>query len=274
MTPRRGAEGASSTAAWHENFVEAIASIARAIPTGEVRPGIGGTIVRSGLALASFNCLFALDPPSGLDGLAEELDRTFTREGTPWVLITTAETSVAFVEAILALHLQRRGTLPGMVWDPLPSAAPPAPKELEIRPVREAGEVRTFARTMMEGFEAAPALMDPRAEAVAATSGGPRSPARYYLGYVGHRPACTAVRYSTRGTAGIYGVATRPEFRRRGFGAAVTYRAALDGRSDGCSRSYLQSSAVGRSVYEKIGYRFVEEYHLWGPATSPSKPPA
>jgi N-acetylglutamate synthase len=245
--------------------VEAIASLARAMPAGQVHQTGGVTLVRSGLAIRAFNCAFALNPPRTLDGVTERIEEILVRPGIPWLLVTTAETTDALEPIIRGLRLKSSGTLPGMLWEPLPLSVPPSPAGPEIRRVEGTNDVRTLSRTMMQGFEAPPGLMDPWAEAVI-TAGLPPSVKRgWYIGYVRDRPTCTAVRFSTRDIAGIYGVSTLPEFRRRGFGAAITYRAAIDGREEGCRESYLQSSPSGRPAYENIGYRFVEEYHLWAP---------
>jgi GNAT superfamily N-acetyltransferase len=251
--------------AWHENFVEAIAALARAMPTGEVRRTEGVTLVRSGLAIRSFNCAFALDRPPSVDGLPEQIERVFSGGRIPWMLVTTAETTPALEPVVRALRLKRVGAMPGMVWEPLPTSPPTAPQGLEIRRIVDPIDARKFARTMMRGFEVDPGLLDAWAEHVSTASLAPSTNRAYYLGYVGGQPVCTAVRCSTRDIAGIYGVSTLPVFRRRGLGAAITSRAATDGREEGCRRSYLQSSPIGRTVYERIGYRFVEEYHLWGP---------
>jgi len=118
---------------------------------------------------------------------------------------------------------------------------------------------------MMEGFEVSPDLMDPWVRGVETRGFSKPAGSDYYVGFLEGFPVCTAVRVVSRGISGIYGVSTLPRFRRRGLGETITRFAALCGGSEGCLRSYLQSSRMGRSVYEKIGYREVEEYQLWVP---------
>jgi predicted GNAT family acetyltransferase len=72
----------------------------------------------------------------------------------------------------------------------------------------------------------------------------------------------TAVGYSIDGTVGIFNVATPPEFRRRGYGAAITAHAARDGLNHGADLAWLQSSSMGESVYLRLGFREVETYLL------------
>jgi predicted acetyltransferase len=64
----------------------------------------------------------------------------------------------------------------------------------------------------------------------------------------------------TGDVAGIYFVSTLAEFRRRGFGEAMTWRAIADARTTGCTLSYLQASRMGRHIYEGMGFRVFEEY--------------
>ncbi len=270
MKPGLEADVGSKRYGWHENWVEAISSLARPMPSGHIQKAGGVTVVRSGLPIRAFNCAFALEQPDSLEGAAELIEEILVRSGAPWLLATTTASCDALKPIIVAQRLKLSATMPGMAWEPLPNSIRPSPAALEIRPVGDADDARTFARTMMQGFEAPIGLLDPWAEAVAA-QGLPEAVRRgWYIGFVRNQPTCTAVRFTTRSIAGIYGVSTLPEYRHRGFGAAITCRAVSDGRDAGCRESYLQSSSIGRPVYEGIGYRTVEEYQLWTPEEMPS----
>jgi predicted acetyltransferase len=60
--------------------------------------------------------------------------------------------------------------------------------------------------------------------------------------------------YLGAGVAGVYAVATVPEARGRGFGAAVTLRPLLDVKDAGVDHAVLFSSEMGVNVYRQIGF--------------------
>jgi ribosomal protein S18 acetylase RimI-like enzyme len=84
----------------------------------------------------------------------------------------------------------------------------------------------------------------------------------YYLARLGERDVSTAIGYAMDGTVGIFNVATPPEYRGRGYGATITAYVARDAFSHGADLAWLQSSAMGESVYLRLGFREVETYLL------------
>ena len=81
-----------------------------------------------------------------------------------------------------------------------------------------------------------------------------------YAAYLEGRPACSGLGLRTGRTIGIYNIATVPWARRRGLGAAVTQRIIDDGAASGCDVAVLQSSEMGRPIYERLGFRKVVDY--------------
>lgn len=85
----------------------------------------------------------------------------------------------------------------------------------------------------------------------------------FYLGSVGGEAVSTAIGYRAPNSLGIFNVATPPGYRRRGFGAALTARAAQDGIDRGATLAWLQASTSGEPVYRRMGFRTVETYNLF-----------
>lgn len=78
---------------------------------------------------------------------------------------------------------------------------------------------------------------------------------RHYVGYLDDKPVACSTLLLAAGVAGLYGVCTLPEARRRGIGGAVTLRPYLDARSLGYVIGTLDASEMGRPVYERLGMR-------------------
>lgn len=152
------------------------------------------------------------------------------------------------------------GTLvgqPPLMLRPVGPCAP-APPELVIREVTDAPSLVEFERTFIEGYPT-PELQpfQPGALFIPAILGGDY---HLWVGYVAGRPVTCAIAHLSDGVVGVHFVATLPEARGRGYGAAITSRAAS---TDPTLPAVLQASDLGRPVYERIGFAVVSRFDLW-----------
>jgi len=88
----------------------------------------------------------------------------------------------------------------------------------------------------------------------------------YYLVCVDGIDVATATGFTVGDGTAIFSVATHPDYRGRGYGSAVAARAVRDGFAAGASFAALQSSALGESVYRRLGFSTVERYVLYTPS--------
>jgi N-acetylglutamate synthase len=87
---------------------------------------------------------------------------------------------------------------------------------------------------------------------------------REFVGDVGGTGVTTALTVpSLEASIGVFNVATPPEQRRKGYGAAITAAAVLDGLDNGAIFAWLQSSVAGYAVYQRLGFRTVESWPVW-----------
>ncbi|MCU1360956.1 MAG: GCN5-related N-acetyltransferase [Ilumatobacteraceae bacterium] len=67
----------------------------------------------------------------------------------------------------------------------------------------------------------------------------------------------------SHGIGGLFWIATDADARGRGLGAAVTTAAANWCFDHGAADVQLQASAMGRPVYEKLGFELLYHYDVW-----------
>ncbi|MCI4352715.1 MAG: GNAT family N-acetyltransferase [Thermoplasmata archaeon] len=135
---------------------------------------------------------------------------------------------------------------------------PPSTKDLKIEPVLTQEQVRVFAQTLNSGdFHASErisrAIPDVLRPSLSPTVG--EGDVRCFVGYLDGTPVATSAYFLCGGVVGIYGIATVPSARRRGFGATMTLAALEDGRTLDCREGVLIATTMGEPLYRRLGFR-------------------
>jgi ribosomal protein S18 acetylase RimI-like enzyme len=160
--------------------------------------------------------------------------------------------------------LRNLGGGPGMAADLLAlNEERTAPPELTLERVRDRRALEHWARASIVGF-GLPETFVPRWFELFSDLGF-ELPLRSYVGMLEGEPVATSQLFLGAGVAGIYVVATLPEARRQGIGAALTLAALLDARAMGCRTGILHSSSMGEGVYRRLGFQEYcrVSYHVW-----------
>lgn len=142
---------------------------------------------------------------------------------------------------------------------PAGGIAPPSPPGLRIEEVRDEEGLRAFESAIVRGFSFQE--FEPHGQG-AAYSAGILADERYRL-WVGReedRPVTAASVFVAAGVNNVTLVATAPEARRRGYGAALTWLATT---ADPALPALLIASTEGRPVYERMGYMALFRFALW-----------
>lgn len=207
------------------------------------------------LPIPSFNGVWP-DEDSAAGALRDALAEV-EAQGIAAGVLARGEETPAVGEAARALGFTAAERIPGMVAN-AGDLGRPAASELEIvRVETEDGFARALALAA-EGFGMPADLLAPLYMLEVTGLDG----FEVYLGRVEGRDATTAASYVVEGDVGIFNVATPSEYRGRGYGAAVTSHAVRAGFAAGAGLAYLQSSAIGESVYRRLGFREVLSYVL------------
>jgi GNAT superfamily N-acetyltransferase len=124
---------------------------------------------------------------------------------------------------------------------------------LTILPVLDPETLITWVHTFTTGYEIPDAWED--SFYLLMQGLGLDLPMRYYIAYLDGKPVATSNLFLGAGVAGIYCVATLPQARGRGVGAAVTAAPLLEARQLGYRLGVLQSSEMGFPVYQRMGFQ-------------------
>jgi GNAT superfamily N-acetyltransferase len=165
-----------------------------------------------------------------------------------WVLLSV------FPTPDLTDHGLSRVGHPPLMLRP-PGRPPTAAADLEIRPVADAATLADFAAVLVAGF----GLADGGVPAVAdlALAG---SLLHLRVGYADGVPVATAGASVQHGIVEVDWVATLPDVRRRGHGAAVT--AAVVGVAPELP-AVLLASDDGQPVYRRLGFLDLFRTTMW-----------
>jgi GNAT superfamily N-acetyltransferase len=202
-----------------------------------------------------FNGVWPLDDSAAasLSGALDEIEQL----GLPYSVQIRRGRTPGFEEEARRLGLTVDEPMPGMVATPDDLHGPQLP-ELEIVRVETADGLAQGLAVAAAGFGAPADLLAPLYLLETAAVAG----LEYYLGRVDGRDVSTSVGYTIDDTVGVFNVATPAEHRGRGYGAALTAQAAREGFAAGADLAWLQSSAMGLSVYRRLGFREAETYAL------------
>ena len=216
--------------------------------------------ISSGIAAAFANQV--LVDREGADAASiERAVAELRRRGHPFEVRIRRGPDERLVPAIEALGLREDAdqASPAMAFEPIDAANAPAPEGLDIRPVVDADGLAAHVQVVSEAFglpvELARRLFPLEGLAVPG-----------FTAFVGHhegRPVASSFAFTAREVVGVYNVGTLEPVRRRGFAAAMTARAIADGAARGATVATLQTSDMGRGVYEAMGFRVVQEFRVF-----------
>lgn len=190
----------------------------------------------------------------------EEATRVLS--GSRWSWWVGEDSSQGTAEGLLAHGFSTGAPLPIMAVDVNTVTPVDPPADLKIWPMVEPAEIRDYVRAYLGplGFE--PDDLD----AVVERERHFAYPHVVRLGAVTDgRPVGTCTLSLGTEVAGLYCIATDPQYRRRGVATALTREALRITRDTGRRIATLQASPAGEPVYRAIGFATVGHYQMFAP---------
>jgi hypothetical protein len=201
-----------------------------------------------------------LDPMS-VEARVEAVSAEYRALGLPgtwWV--TPASRPSDLPQRLTALGFERGEDDAAMVieLDPWPEtlerAAVAVPDGFAIREVGSDRELEEFVSVMAEGYGWADARKARTLVDLYHPIEAPRHGRRQFVGRLGDRPVTAASLFEVAGYAWVTNVATIPDARGQGAGAAVTVATLRLAAELGHRRAYLAGSLMGTPVYRRLGF--------------------
>jgi ribosomal protein S18 acetylase RimI-like enzyme len=171
--------------------------------------------------------------------------------------------------ADLGARLESRGLslvdeLPGMAVDLQALQEDVSfPTAFVMERVSETEALKECIEVMRVGFDLPEITSEVMFEVFTTVGLGEDSPLRSYVGRLDGQVVAASSLLVSAGVAGVYNVVTIPEARKQGLGTAVTLEALRDGRELGYRIGVLQSSALGLSIYRRLGFERYGTYFLY-----------
>jgi GNAT superfamily N-acetyltransferase len=141
----------------------------------------------------------------------------------------------------------------------------PRPTELQLKPVANDDQLMQWKQTFIDAF-AIPEFAGQAWVDATRTVGIGRTPWHLLLGTLNAQAVCCGLLYCGAGVAGLIGLGTLPEYRRKGIGSAMQLERLRIARDLGYQYAVLFASEMGYSPYLKLGFqdtgRRVSRY-LW-----------
>lgn len=144
----------------------------------------------------------------------------------------------------------------------------PTNAELVITEIQDLAHLGVLRDMEMQGFGATREMAQRYYDVYARAGFGNGLPLHHFIGWLHDAPVAIASLLYHAGVAGVYGVATIPEARRQGVGAAMTLHVLRVARSTGYRIAILSPTDMSEAIYRRIGFHEYCKIHHYG---SPSR---
>lgn len=126
---------------------------------------------------------------------------------------------------------------------------------LVIKEVEDLDALRTLCNIEMRGFGTSEEGAQRYYDTYANAGFGIGLPWHHYAGWLHDTPVASASLLYHAGVAGIYGVSTIPEARRRGVAASITLHALREARDMGYRVAVLSPTDMSEAIYRRMGFQ-------------------
>lgn len=128
-------------------------------------------------------------------------------------------------------------------------------ENISVKEVKDKSDLFLWEDISFHGFEMPPRTREQFVNFVSSFNLDTQSPQRLFLACLDGKPVATSLLFTHNNSAGIYYVATLPEYRNKGCGLRITQAAMQAAMQAGFQDIILQATPSGVKVYTRTGFR-------------------
>ncbi|MFI6237667.1 GNAT family N-acetyltransferase [Micromonospora sp. NPDC050784] len=243
-------------------YFDAFETLCRVTPKGGYaeRGTARAGVTQAGVATLNAAYDRSTEPdPGSLDEMATEVGR----QAAHWSIIVRGEAGDAVTDLAARHGLLGRTELPLLACaaHDLAFRATSGAGSAQRTSVRQVGAAENdlYTDALTRSFEVPDGLFG-------SLMGGAVLDADAITGYLAEesgQPVGTGLGMRTSGVVGVFNIAVVPSARGRGLGRVLTETVLRDGIAAGADAAYLHTSAMGRPLYESMGFTLVETWTMF-----------
>ena len=215
-----------------------------------------------------YNGVFKFRAGADAEARIDAINNHFEARGVRYFWLVHPTAAPGDLDQLLAARgFAESETFNGMVVEPdRLNASVSAPDDVHIHEIRPEDEPVVLEMVAKRWSAPTDAMQHLQAFFRSAGIGEPGSPMRGWLATINGAPVGKAFTYRTRNVVGLYGVATQPQARGKGIGAAICARALKDSCGQGVELLALHSTPMAHGLYRRFGFRDIAPFRLFTPA--------
>ena len=236
------------------NFRGTYENLAQHSPKGATEQFGAVTAISAGMPTPVFNRVFVFEPFGKADLMAA-IDWFTNRDDPFWV--TGLETLREDIEEAFTDDSYEKSdpAQPGMSCT-LPSDFPSTDTDIEFITVTEETERNGWTSVAESVFE----FSDETNRLLTPQSLLDNQDVQFLVGRVDEKPVSCGMLSLSGTAAGVYVIGVLEEFRRRGFGEAMTWEVLREGQTRGAEVGVLLSRQMAIPLYERMGFETVTKF--------------
>ncbi len=86
---------------------------------------------------------------------------------------------------------------------------------------------------------------------------------KFYVGFYENKPVAASMIVQHHDSISLHTICTLSEYRGNGLGYAITHKALIDAKLQGFTRALLLAREMGKSLYEKMGFKEYARYKMY-----------